>query len=273
MNIPSVPTDNLYKFSAIFGLILIVFGSYMVFKIDTDIYLELDKLAAKESINELKAEQDSISIKVKVDKINFDSEIKNMSRQVNRYPKLLVFFYMLIAIGIVSSFIGFVCWYHKTQKLNDKILEIETKKVENDNQKVVHSLQFEKEFEVYKELWPELMKLRNATYFLRPKVEIRKEGESEEDVKEKKWAEFQSSYYSCVMVFDHNKPFYPEDIYNEIEKVISTADSEITDFQYLPTFETGYYEEGKKNMDIIINSIDATCLLIRDRIGILKVEK
>lgn len=180
---------------------------------------------------------------------------------------------IFLILGFGLSAIGFYCWFYRTQRLNDKILEIETEKVKNDNQKVVHSLQFEKEFEVYKELWSELIKLRNATYTLRPSIESRDKDESEDDNRERKWKEFQVSYSRCVKVFDHNKPFYPEDVYKEIEKVIRTADYEITEFQHLPTFETGYYEEGKKNMAIIINSIEATCLLIRNRIGILRIEK
>jgi hypothetical protein len=37
MNIPSLPTDNLYKFYAIFGLILFVFGTYLEYKNLTEI--------------------------------------------------------------------------------------------------------------------------------------------------------------------------------------------------------------------------------------------
>lgn len=48
MTIPSVPTDNLYKFSAIFGLILIVFSSYMLDQSNSNIFTKLDKLEAKE---------------------------------------------------------------------------------------------------------------------------------------------------------------------------------------------------------------------------------
>ncbi len=46
MNIPSLPTDNLYKFYAIFGLILFVFGTYLEYKDLTEI-IESQKQWAK----------------------------------------------------------------------------------------------------------------------------------------------------------------------------------------------------------------------------------
>ena len=273
MNIPSVPTDNLYKFWAIFGLILIVFSSYMLEQSNSVIFTKLDKLEAKESINKLKAEQDSTSVSVKIDKINFNTEYKGVSRQADRFIKLYTLYLIFLILGFGLSAIGFYCWFHRTQKLNDKILEIETEKVKNDNQKVVHRLQFEKEFKVYKELWPLLMQLRNSTSDIRPVSEIYKESDSKEDIRNSKKRNFSNNYKACLEIFDHNKPFYPEVVYSKIEKVLLTSKKEIYALTPRSELKDDYYEEGEKNMELIREYIDEICVLIRDRIGMLRIEK
>lgn len=42
MNIPNLPTDSLYKFISIFGLVLIVFGQYVIISQTTDLNQEKD---------------------------------------------------------------------------------------------------------------------------------------------------------------------------------------------------------------------------------------
>ena len=53
MKIPNIPTDNLYKFTAIFGLVLIVFSSYMFNITIEQTYQFEDNLNAKNSLYQL----------------------------------------------------------------------------------------------------------------------------------------------------------------------------------------------------------------------------
>jgi len=64
MNIPNVPTDNLYKFLSIFGLILFVFSSYMLYEIPQNLNTEIDLMKIKEEALKnynLKKDTDNIS--------------------------------------------------------------------------------------------------------------------------------------------------------------------------------------------------------------------
>lgn len=273
MTIPSVPTDNLYKFLAVFGLILIVYSSYMYDQSNSDIFTKLDKLEAKESINKLKVEKDSTSITVQMDKINFNAEYKGVSRQADRFIKLYTLYVILFFLGSGLSGVGFYCWYYRVQILNDDILKDERDKIINVKLIEVHKVQFEKEFEVYKALWPVLIKLRNATHSLRPIFEVYKSGETEEEKRNKKWEEFIKPFNECLEMFEQNKPFYPEDIFKIIEKVVQTSRKESSQFMHMPKSEEDYYNNAEKHMDLIISRIDTICTLIRKRIGVIKVEE
>jgi soluble cytochrome b562 len=269
MNIPNLPTDNLYKFIAIFGLIIAVFSSYMLNKTPEDILSKVDKIEAENLINKLKTQKDSTS--VEMNKILIDVKIKQLSREVDNFPKLLYLYCFLLILGFTLKGIGFYNWYYKTQTYNDKILKNETEKILSEKSIHVHKVQFEKEFEVYKELWPNLIELRNQTYTLRPIFETINPNESEDESRNRKWKDFSNAFQNCVTQFDTNKPFYPENIYSEIEKVIRTSKTESIEFEFMPKTETDYYKNGQKNMDLIIEQIDKICQLIRERIGIMQV--
>ena len=47
MKIPNLPTDNLYKFLSIFGLVLFVFGVYMIKDIPNQLHLRVDDFTIK----------------------------------------------------------------------------------------------------------------------------------------------------------------------------------------------------------------------------------
>ena len=49
MEIPSVPTDNLYKFKAIGGIVLVLAGLYLSFRVAHDFNASLDRLIATET--------------------------------------------------------------------------------------------------------------------------------------------------------------------------------------------------------------------------------
>ena len=170
MNLPDIPTDNLYKFMAIFGLVLIVATNVIVFIAGNSIMnlgTSLLQSAAvstydQKAINEEKTnaqrlsdnltktlattssqqqqvlitqiakEQDIVTndnsklIDVNNPILKFN-ESKELVKWVNLEEKLLLIFIGAgNAIGIVVAFYGFVLWYMKLQKYQDKMIKQKT---------------------------------------------------------------------------------------------------------------------------------------------------
>lgn len=272
MRLPTVPTDNLYKFAAIFGLTLIVLSFYLMNQTYNSLTSKANELEVQDMIHQIKTDVDSTSVDLKIEKIKHDKEVFQLMEKVDKYPKAIYLNLLILMVGVIMSFWGFIQWYYKTQKKQDEILENEKTKLLNNKMVFVHSIQFEKEFAVYQELWPALINLRNETYNLRPIFDTHSADETEQDIKNRKWSAFKNAFTGTLNIFEHNKPFYPDDIYNEIDKIIRTSRKESVEFEYMPSSELEYYKHGEKNMDEIISRIDIICDKIRHRIGILKIE-
>lgn len=276
MEFPSLPTDNLYKFLATFGLVLLVFSSYMFTQTPEKLYSEIDSLQVQDQLIKIKVKNDSIAKKLydsKIvfehvkDSLEFDSSIKRLNRKVDRLPKLLYLYSVLLVIGFIATIVGFIRWYFRTQKYSDEILKNEADKYLKDKSLVIHSLQFEKEFNVYIEIWSHLISLKEATQNLRYSYESSPPLDS---VIRSFTNVFIDTYEKSLKSFEHNKPFYPEEIYNSINTILKGIRNQVIDLHETQNVDIGNSENAEKNMDVIIENIDEVCLKIRDRIGILR---
>ncbi|WP_162619856.1 hypothetical protein [Salinicola acroporae] len=161
MNIPSIPTDNLYKFFAITG-IFIFFGTlgasaYLNFTITKELDIQdmnqailgkridyntsdverLNKMrdAAEKSNQVSKAKIDNLVKRVK--KVNQENAIANIKNKYHtkrikaliRYEdKVKLVKWALLAIGLFFILAGFLLWYFMLQNPIDKKLKAEASK-------------------------------------------------------------------------------------------------------------------------------------------------
>lgn len=181
LNLPSPPTDNLYKFISIFGLVMAVMGilysETKSLEVNQEIrVLERDKSALnieklkierkrdhiKEKIYDLNrhadikdkpvvsdsiirwtriisgsknlvSESDNISslveqlraVELEFDKkqVEVDSKDSILELKLKNYDRVFGIMIILIPLGIILSFIGFLLWYEKSQKYQDDILK------------------------------------------------------------------------------------------------------------------------------------------------------
>ena len=153
MNLPNVPTDNLYKFMAITGL-LTTFISVGVFEyaiekvsMSTDqvmleaTKLEIESTKVSQDLDRLDKEIGKIRLISTIQKINEKiqvqenlntenkillAEIKSRNLQNIRHAKLLKEYYFLYVLGVLGgltlSFWGFRLWYTRVQKIEDELL-------------------------------------------------------------------------------------------------------------------------------------------------------
>lgn len=154
------PTDNLYKFCAILGLVLIVFNSYYNFEMAFNTEKEISIL-----------EIDLKKTKFFVDKYNEDVEVNNQAMKylisfLDKNNKLLDSINNLIISGRVEKI--------KSDKLNEFIdnkqaeykskIDDNTLKLHNDREKIfLNFIESEKKSNLIK---IEIEKLRKHTWFL-----------------------------------------------------------------------------------------------------------
>lgn len=148
-----------------------------------------------------------------------------------------------------------------------KILKLET---EAERKNLIHKFQFEKEFNVYTDLWAKLIDLRNSTASLRPIMDTRERGKTEEEIKNERLKEQWTKLVAVADTFDKNKPFYSKDIYKEIESLIKLSRFEAIDYQHGER-NRDYWEKAEENIKKIVESMDKIANLIRKRIEVVEV--
>jgi hypothetical protein len=169
-------------------------------------------------------------------------------------------------IPVVISLLALI-WNFWQQKSIEKL------KSENEKSKLIHRIQFEKEFNIYNELWGKLIDLRNLAGALRPEVDFIDPDKTSDEIAIEKINKINDAFHSCVISFDNNKPFYPKEVYDEIEKILRLSRREARQFQGGDSRKDDYWEEGKKNIQGIIESMDKVCEIIRTRIGLIRVKE
>lgn len=145
MNFPQIPTDNLYKFMALSGLAIALISFFLPMKQVRDIEMEIveiqeqarllneknDFLDIKKGIIErlksapaeeaekifIERQQlvlESVRILAKLERVKFlKDEIKNLKTIIG----------LLSGLGVFLSVLGFILWYQKVQRYQDKVLK------------------------------------------------------------------------------------------------------------------------------------------------------
>ncbi len=148
---------------------------------------------------------------------------------------------------------------------------IEQLKQENTKRVLVHKLQFEKEFEVYKEIWGHLVTLRESAKSLAP--EFYKIYENDPEFKKTQITEFGKNLLKISALIENNKPFYSIEIYNILLKIIKLT-KPILDWSMENKTEEQIHENWNvfhTQMNAIVEITENVCDGIRNRIGNLYV--
>ena len=149
-----------------------------------------------------------------------------------------------------------------------KILKLET---DAERKTLIHKFQFEKEFNVYTDLWAKLIDLRNKTVSLRPFLDSRDTNKTEDEIMIERLKEQWIKLVAVGETFDKNKPVYSKDVYKEIESLVKLARFEAIDYEHGDRRESTYWEKADENVKKIVDSMDKIANLIRKRIEVVEV--
>jgi hypothetical protein len=151
-------------------------------------------------------------------------------------------------------------------------LKIETLRKEIEKQLLVHRLQFEKEFNIYNELWAKLVDLRAVITLLRPKVGTNEPGKNYDETVQIRLDKAIKIGNEVIEMVEKNKPFYAKAIYFELLKIIKIIRAEVIEVTHGDRRQQDYWVGGEKNIGELLPQIEVVCEAIRERIGNIEVK-
>lgn len=149
---------------------------------------------------------------------------------------------------------------------------IETLKSDLDRQLHISQLTFDKEFEILSELWNAFVDLRDSALHLDPnwvEMDLHASAEQIEQRNKSRYDRYLEHRASFLHIFEKNRPFYPQDIYDilhKFEKATQTRDLISFVSEQKATSESMLRDIQKVLVTEIIEANDLLCSAIRNQI-------
>jgi hypothetical protein len=137
-----------------------------------------------------------------------------------------------------------------------------------ENKQHFSRVRYERELKVYEELWPKLCQLQVAAGSLRPKAEWElAKDETEESRSQIRCKRFDDAFWPLLNEIDNARPFYSDEIWNEIGKLMKLCWGEAVEYALVKDRDKNYWDNAHKNADAIGKQIDTICEAIRTRLS------
>ena len=131
-----------------------------------------------------------------------------------------------------------------------------------------NSFRYEREYDLLRELSSAVINFRDAALTLRPVADYRNPDEKEEERKARRLQDFFRSGRALYDIYESNKPFYTQAIYDEIRELTKIGSWEQIQYQHGDPREPGmkYWDDSIKNAEQIASIADHIIGAIRQRI-------
>jgi hypothetical protein len=156
---------------------------------------------------------------------------------------------------IILGFYGFQ-FNRKLENLKGKV----------SRENYIHQLQFEKEFDIYKQLWESLTDLKNYTAQLRPQMDHGDKDKSHDELVKDRLIHIAELRNNHIEMFEKNKPFYSEQVYKKLLDFNKIIKDETFSAKYDDSTTREYWEIAKDNVEKMYSVSDEICNIIRKRI-------
>jgi hypothetical protein len=148
---------------------------------------------------------------------------------------------------------------------------------EFDKTILVTKVHFETEFSALKEAFQKLAEVRLTLAGIRPFMSVAPADETrEEKLKElfERLGKLSAAYNGLIATTENLRPFYPKEIYENIEECCRAAWLEITDVQTSrDVFRSDWYAQGRQNNERFMKAYNTVANLIRDHIATLAIAR
>ena len=130
----------------------------------------------------------------------------------------------------------------------------------------IYKIQYEKEFEIYQELWATLIPLYQKTTLLRPIID--NYDPKEDERMRRRLEEFRKSFIPLQEVVQKQRPFYAPEIFNALNKIMMICHKESIEYEFKEgRSHKEYWDSQQKFSTDISVAIDECCETIRKRIN------
>ncbi|EHC07694.1 hypothetical protein Sbal625DRAFT_0025 [Shewanella baltica OS625] len=189
-----------------------------------------------------------------------------------------------LVLAALFGFIGKV-WLAKIVEnykvnLQQQLLEVQSD-IDATNKKLnaklqsatyISQIQLEHEYKIYQEIWVLLVELKTSTLRLRPAMDYVEPNQSQEDRIRERLQVFAEKFNAVFKALEHNRPFYPHEIYQVLDHVCEKCRHESIDSEDIERNNSEYYKEARKNQQEIVALINSACDSIRTRLGEVRVK-
>ena len=187
-----------------------------------------------------------------------DAVVQNLFRTLGLWAAIIIVLgiglYLLLKLYLIPNEVN-----KKTAKIKAVLAK----------EQFIHRLQFEKEFEIYLELWKKLFVLKEATEMLIPIVDYDEPGKTEEETRKIRLKRAEKAYDEVRTAINHYRPFFAKDVYKNAMKILSKSLKQALASQYsgrnVDEF-LGRFEEAQRRTENILKIIDEIDKSIRTRI-------
>ncbi|HDL02120.1 MAG TPA: hypothetical protein ENH23_07795 [candidate division Zixibacteria bacterium] len=175
--------------------------------------------------------------------------------------------------GAVTYCIGnwFVSKKLQAQKHeHDKQLESLISKLGKKN--TVHKLQFEKEFQLYGELWKALVDVR-STATITPFIDVMPKDQAHYDVYKDRYASAAAAFNKANNLFKYHEPFYHDDVSKITEDILYQCRKHIRKVERVLSsgeFDDKLFDSADELFEKMIEAINEIEKAIKVRIGLLQ---
>ncbi len=196
---------------------------------------------------------------------------------------LLLFGGAQVAVTALIGFLGKI-WINYLHEQHKGEFNVQIEKVKSELQKThielqaslnaqlhVHKVQFEKELQVYEEIWASLIEVRKETTKLRPLLDHINPEESEEERKRKRLVSFGEAFQVFLDKVNKERPFYAQEVYEKLQELIDLVQTEAIEYQHLKGDSADYWKKAMENSKQINELIETSCERIRSRIAKISV--
>lgn len=153
--------------------------------------------------------------------------------------------------------------------------QIEPLKSELQRKNTIHKLQFEKEFQLYEELWKALVDVR-STAAITPSVDIMPRDQSHYDVYKGRFESAADAFNKANDLFKYHRPFYHDDVSKITEDLLGQCRKHIRKVARVLNsgkFDDKLFDSADELFEKITEAINEIEKAIKGRIGLLQEAK
>jgi len=194
----------------------------------------------------------------------------------SNYDSIVEALALIVSGGLGGAIVGIIGKLVVDRKLQAQKLEHDKQLASLESQlgkkSTVHKLQFEKEFQLYGELWPALFDVKSKSV-ITPTLDRKQKGQSSYDLYKNRYTEASDAFNKANKLFNNHRPFYHDDVSKITRNILGQCRGYIRDVGRMLSSEKDnpeLFDKADELLEKLPEAIDEIEKAIKLRIGLLQ---